>query len=52
MSEAFIYMVILTDGRAVRVITDGDPTDHPALFERVQSVITVGPVHSRHLHSV
>lgn len=52
MSESFIYMVILTDGRAIRVVTDGDPTDHPAFFGRVESVITVGPVHARHLHTV
>ena len=38
----FVYMVNLTNGKSVRVVTDGDPTDHPTFFGRVESVETLG----------
>lgn len=38
----FVYLVHTTDGRSVRVTTDGDPTDHPAFYNRVASVETLG----------
>ena len=38
----FVYLVHLTDGRSVRVVTDGDPTDHPTFFGRVADVETIG----------
>ena len=38
----FVYMVHLTNGKSVRVETAGDPTDHPAFFDRVVSVETLG----------
>jgi hypothetical protein len=38
----FVYLVTLNDGRTVRVETAGDPTDHPAFYNRVASVETLG----------
>jgi hypothetical protein len=38
----FVYLVTLTSGQTVRVETAGDPTDHPAFFDRVLSVETLG----------
>lgn len=38
----FVYLVHLTDGHTVRVETAGDPTDHPAFYNRVASVETLG----------
>ncbi len=38
----FIYLVNLTNGKTVRVVTAGDPTDHPSFFNRVESVETIG----------
>ena len=38
----FIYLVHLTNGKSVRVETAGDPTDHPAFYNRVASVETLG----------
>ena len=38
----FVYLVHLTDGRAIRVQTAGDPTNHPVFFDRVVSVETLG----------
>lgn len=41
-NEMFVYLVHLTNGKSVRVETAGDPTDHPAFFDRVVSVETIG----------
>ena len=38
----FVYMIHLTSGESVRVVTAGDPTDHPTFFGRVESVETLG----------
>jgi hypothetical protein len=38
----FVYLVHLTNGRSVRVVTDGDPTDHPSFYGRVADVETLG----------
>ena len=38
----FVYLVHLTDGRAIRVQTAGDPTVHPAFTGRVLDVETLG----------
>ena len=38
----FVYLVHLTNGKSVRVETAGDPTSHPAFFERVLDVETLG----------
>lgn len=38
----FVYIVKTTDGFATRVVTAGDPTDHPAFWNRVESVETLG----------
>jgi len=38
----FVYLVHLTNGRSVRVVTAGDPTDHPSFFGRVADVETLG----------
>ena len=38
----FIYLIHLTNGKSVRVETAGDPTDHPAFYNRVASVETLG----------
>ncbi len=38
----FVYLVTTTDGFTTRVVTDGDPTDHPAFWGRVLSVETLG----------
>ena len=38
----FIYLVNLTNGKTVRVVTEGDPTEHPSFFNRVESVETIG----------
>ena len=38
----FVYLVTTTDGYVSRVVTDGDPTDHPAFFGRVANVETLG----------
>ena len=38
----FVYLVHLTSGKSVRVVTYGDPTDHPSFFGRVMSVETIG----------
>ena len=38
----FVYLVNLTNGKSVRVVTDGDPTDHPSFYNRVASVETLG----------
>lgn len=40
--KMFIYLVLLTSGGFVRVETAGDPTDHPAFYGRVSSVVTLG----------
>jgi len=47
----FIYLVTLSDDRQVRVETAGDPTDHPAFYNRVVDVQTIGEV-GKHLHLV
>jgi hypothetical protein len=41
-NKMFVYLVHLTNGRSVRVETAGDPTNHPAFFDRVVSVETLG----------
>jgi len=38
----FVYLVNLNSGKSVRVVTSGDPTDHPAFYNRVVSVDTLG----------
>lgn len=38
----FVYLVTTTDGYVSRIVTDGDPTDHPAFFGRVLNVETLG----------
>jgi precorrin-2 methylase len=38
----FIYLVTLTNGKSVRVVTEGDPTIHPSFFGRVANVETLG----------
>jgi hypothetical protein len=38
----FVYLVTTTDGFTTRVVTSGDPTDHPAFWGRVLSVETLG----------
>ena len=38
----FVYLVTTTDGYVSRVVTDGDPTDHPTFWGRVESVETLG----------
>ena len=38
----FVYIVKTTDGRFTRVVTEGDPTDHPTFWNRVESVETLG----------
>ena len=38
----FVYLVHLQGGKSVRVETAGDPTDHPAFYNRVMSVETLG----------
>lgn len=38
----FVYLVTTTDGFVARVVTDGDPTEHPAFWNRVSSVETLG----------
>ena len=35
--KMFTYLVTLTDGQSVRVVTEGDPTNHPSFFGRVRS---------------
>lgn len=44
----FIYLVTLNNGKTVRVESAGDPTDHPAFYNRVVSVETIGEV-GKHL---
>lgn len=41
-NEMFAYLVTTTDGYSVRIETEGDPTDHPALWGRVANVQTLG----------
>jgi hypothetical protein len=38
----FTYLITLKDGRTVRIESAGDPTDHPAFYNRVASVETLG----------
>jgi hypothetical protein len=38
----FVYLVHLTNGKSVRVVTAGDPTDHPSFYGRVADVETLG----------
>ncbi len=38
----FVYLVHLTNGQSVRVVTAGDPTDHPSFYGRVADVETIG----------
>jgi len=38
----FVYLVTTTDGYVSRVVTDGDPTDHPTFWGRVADVETLG----------
>ena len=38
----FVYIVTTTDGFRTRVVTSGDPTDHPAFWGRVADVETLG----------
>ena len=38
----FVYLVHLTNGQSVRVVTSGDPTAHPTFHGRVLSVETLG----------
>lgn len=38
----FVYLVHLTNGHSVRVVTAGDPTDHPTFAGRVADVETLG----------
>jgi len=40
--KMFIYLVTLTNGKSVRVVTEGDPTNHPSFFGRVANVETLG----------
>ena len=40
--KMFVYLITTTDGFVSRVVTDGDPTDHPAFFGRVANVETLG----------
>ena len=47
----FIYLITLTNGEIVRVVTEGDPTIHPSFFGRVSSVETIGE-YGKHLASV
>ncbi len=42
MAVKFVYVVTTTDGFRTRVVTDGDPTDHPAFWGRVADVETLG----------
>ena len=44
----FIYLVHLTSGQSIRVVTSGDPTSHPAFYGRIASVETIGE-EGRHL---
>jgi hypothetical protein len=41
-NDMFVYIVTTTDGFRTRVVTDGDPTDHPAFWGRVADVETIG----------
>jgi len=41
-NNMFVYLVHLQGGKSVRVETAGDPTDHPAFYNRVMSVETLG----------
>jgi hypothetical protein len=47
----FVYLVTTTDGFVSRVVTDGDPTEHPAFWGRVANVETLG-MEGELLHSV
>ncbi len=38
----FVYLVHLTSGKSVRVVTAGDPTDHVCFYGRVANVETLG----------
>ena len=38
----FVYLITTTDGHVARVVTDGDPTDHPAFWGRIANVETLG----------
>lgn len=38
----FVYLVHLTNGKSVRVVTAGNPVSHPALADRWVSVETLG----------
>jgi hypothetical protein len=38
----FVYLITTTDGFVARVVTDGDPTEHPAFWGRVANVETLG----------
>jgi len=49
--KMFIYLVTLNNGKSVRVVTEGDPTNHPSFFGRVSSVETIGE-YGKHLASV
>jgi len=42
VAPKFVYLVHTTDGHSVRVVTSGDPTQHPTFFDRVVSVETLG----------
>lgn len=42
VTAKFVYLVHTTDGHSVRVVTSGDPTQHPAFFGRVLDVETLG----------
>jgi hypothetical protein len=41
-AKMFIYLITLTNGSVVRVESEGDPTEHPTFFGRVESVETLG----------
>lgn len=38
----FVYLVHMTNGKSVRVVSETDPTSHPTFHGRVASVETLG----------
>lgn len=38
----FVYLVHMTNGKSVRVVSESDPTSHPTFHGRVASVETLG----------
>jgi len=45
----FEYLVTLTSGEQITIVTAGDPTVHPAIANRIYNVYTVGEVASTQL---